>query len=222
MPTRRAKAEESFNQHENRTDAMNVVNSLNDGLSILSDLLFTRVHADVELVIGVDSMLLPVAALQSEARARKEIEIYLIAESVAEARTNHYVSTDDDWYLHWLGQLRIGTQMDNPEVINRLADYGSKPPDDRRISFCGMLERTFREAAHAPLIIYRLLPLAIWIATAMAFGDHPRAALARRQQMNLLSAIGDCRQCHGSLLENGEKCAECGNPLWKFEWLTAE
>ena len=38
----------------------------------------------------------------------------------------------------------------------------------------------------------------------------------------LLSIIRDCAECHGSVLENGEQCRNCGNPLWKYDWLTAE
>ena len=57
---------------------------------------------------------------------------------------------------------------------------------------------------------------------AIAFGDHVTAQDARRQQKLLLSSIGDCNECHGRLMENGEKCVQCGNPFWKYAWLTAD
>ena len=59
------------------------------------------------------------------------------------------------------------------------------------------------------------------IATALAFGDHARARDARKRQTADLPAIRYCSQCRGDVLENGEQCRGCGNPLWKFEWLTA-
>jgi len=54
----------------------------------------------------------------------------------------------------------------------------------------------------------------------LAFGDCPRAIEVRQHQATYLPAIHDCHQCHGKLLENGETCPECGNPLWLFEWLS--
>jgi hypothetical protein len=47
------------------------------------------------------------------------------------------------------------------------------------------------------------------------------AQAARERQKQMLSVITDCNRCRGRLLENGEKCANCGNPLWTYKWLTA-
>ena len=40
-------------------------------------------------------------------------------------------------------------------------------------------------------------------------------------ELSHLPVIGDCRACRGKVLDNGEQCSVCGNPLWKPEWLMA-
>jgi rRNA maturation endonuclease Nob1 len=45
---------------------------------------------------------------------------------------------------------------------------------------------------------------------------------ARKKQIDLLPHISDCHACRGNPLENGERCQQCGNPMWKFDWLVAE
>jgi hypothetical protein len=84
------------------------------------------------------------------------------------------------------------------------------------------LERTLREAARAPLIIYRLLPWAIRIVTATAFSDHETASEARHQQRTLLPNIAGCGVCRGEILPIGEKCEQCDNPFWNYRWLTSD
>ncbi len=219
---RRSEAAELFNQHETWGDGAGVANSLADGLTILRDAFFSRVQVDVEAVYGQDSMLTPLEPAKVEAKAKTEIEIYLIAESAAIARQHEYVKADSDWYVEWLSKLRLGDGYNASGVAQRLAFYLSKSPDDRRRSFSSMLERTVPEARRAPLIMYRLLPLAVSIMTSVAFGDHLRAEQARKRQVTWLPHIADCAQCHGRLLDNSEKCPQCGNPFWKFDWLTAE
>src|SRR5262245_51509167 len=105
---RRAEAAAVFDAHENRSDGQKIVAGMDDGFSVLRDLFFTRIHADVEKAFGMDSMLAPVSQLKSEAKTKTEIEIYLAVEAAAEARAARYVSTDDDWCLEWLGRLRMG------------------------------------------------------------------------------------------------------------------
>ena len=63
------------------------------------------------------------------------------------------------------------------------------------------------------------MPLAVEIVTALAFGDSAQATEVRQHQVVILPAISDCEQCRSKLLENGEQCPECGNPLWLFDWL---
>ena len=81
--------------------------------------------------------------------------------------------------------------------------------------------RVLPESRHAPLVLFLLFPLAVQIVTASAFDDRGTASGQRRQQTAILPAITDCRQCRGQLLEFTEQCTACGNPLWKYDWLTA-
>ena len=110
---------------------------------------------------------------------------------------------------------------DRTTLEQRVANYVSRSSDQRRRTFISALERVFPEANHAPLVLYKLLPLAVAICTSVAFGDSATAQAARDEQKQLLPVISDCSRCRGRLLENGEKCAHCGNPLWTFAWLTA-
>ena len=65
------------------------------------------------------------------------------------------------------------------------------------------------------------MPLAVEIVTSLAFGDSPQATQLRARQAALLPVIVDCHHCRGKLLDNGEQCPECGNPLWQFDWLSS-
>jgi len=218
---RRSDAAAEFDRHEQRGDGERVVNLLADGLSMLRDILFIRIHGDVENLFGADSMLMPVSSLKSEANTKTEIEIYQIAESTADACVQHYAA-DDAWYMQWLGRLRLGEAVASPAVVQRLTSYRGKSPDDRRRVFSSHLQRVHPEAVRAPLVMFRLLPLAISIVTALAFGDHPRAEEIRKRQVAWLASIADCHACHGRLMDIGEECPQCGNPIWKYDWLTAD
>src|SRR5689334_22273079 len=99
--SRREQAAIGFNEHEHRDDGTRLANNLADGMNLLRDLFFTRVHSDVESAFGTDSMLAPISLAKSEANAKMEIDIFQVAESVDAALANHYVSTSDDWYAHW-------------------------------------------------------------------------------------------------------------------------
>ena len=88
------------------------------------------------------------------------------------------------------------------------------------MAFSNILAAALPEALRAPLILLKLMPLAVQVATAQAFGKSADATQWRREQSNILPAIADCHQCHGELLESGEQCETCGNPIWTFEWLT--
>jgi hypothetical protein len=219
---RRTDAAAEFERRRNREDGAFVVNSLADGLSTLRDGLFTRVHADVEKFIGRDSILSPAAADRSAANARTEIELYQIAESASSVDVEGYLPDDVAWYRQWLSRLRLGERCDLPVVASRLEHYLSKTADERRRAFSQLLERSLPEARHAPLVVYRLFPLAVAVATAVAFGDHSRADIARKRQVFILPGISDCPTCHGRVLANEEKCPQCGNPFWTYEWLTAD
>jgi hypothetical protein len=103
----------------------------------------------------------------------------------------------------------------------RIAYYVSKPATEQRLAFSNILSVAMPEATRAPLILLRLLPPAVQIATALAFGKSEDALVWRHEQVEIMPSIVDCHRCHGKLLENGEQCTMCGNPLWTFEWLTA-
>jgi hypothetical protein len=209
-----------FDRHEGRQDGRRVAGNLSSGLSQLRNTLYHRIHDDVEQVFGMDSMIMPISASKTEAAAKAEIEVYGLAIAIAEARARGYVR-DGQWFAEWLGRLRIGDQFSAPSVTKRLQQYLAQLPEDRRLAFSDVLARAIPEAGQAPLILYRLLPLSIAIATALAFDDRFRAAELRNEQIRLLPSIGDCHDCHGRPLESGEACSTCGNPLWKYQWLNA-
>lgn len=215
------KAAEELNQHENRKDGTHVAGCLSSGLAILRDLLHRRLYEDVERFVGKDSMLLPVSAMKAQRQLLDEIEGYQIAESVEAARKHRYVSQPDDWYLPWLARLRGGEKGRDARFAEQARTYLAPSADDRRLAFVRAIDRIFPESTRAPLIVFRLLPLAIHLATACAFNDRASTSDLRRQQVSLLPAIADCHECHGRLLECVEQCRTCGNPLWKYEWLTA-
>lgn len=218
---RPAEAAADFNRHENRDDGMQVAGSLAAGLIILRDSLYERVHHDVEIVVGKDSMLMPLSEKKAEQLAKLEIDLYQISVSAATAREFGYISTDDDWFLRWLTGLRLGEAQADAAPTERLARYWSATPAERRLAFTNVLTRALPESRRAPLVLFRLVPLSVGIVTALAFADHQNASEIRSRQVALLPAISDCGLCRGRLLENGEQCPQCGNPLWKYRWLTA-
>ena len=89
------------------------------------------------------------------------------------------------------------------------------------MAFSNILAAALPEASRAPMILLKLLPLAVQAATAQAFGKSADAMQWRHEQNGNPAGIADCHHCHGILLENGEQCEMCGNPLWTFEWLTS-
>jgi hypothetical protein len=218
---RHARAAEEFNRHEHRSDGAVVAGSLAAGLDLLRDSLYFRLHQDVEKMFGVDSMWLPASAVKTEIHTKTEIELYQIAESTAVVQECGYVQAARDWYLPWLTGLRLRDALAGDPHGKRLEDYLDKSPDDRRLAFTDVLDEVLPESQRAPLVLFRLVPWSIRIATSLAFGDHERAREARTTQVGLLPAIGYCHACRGEVLENGEQCRGCGNPMWKSDWLTA-
>ena len=197
---RRTEAIAEFEQHEHRGDGTQLVRSLSDGLSLLRDSFFDRVHRDVEKDFGTDSMILDATAIKNEANADSEIEIYLVVESAIDAMRNRSISSEDRWFCDWLGRLRLGESFAAAAVSQRIAYYLERSADDRRRAFSARLQRVFPESGHAPLIIYRLFPLAISITTAIAFGQLALAEETRKGQIAWLPGIAYCPDCHGRLL----------------------
>jgi hypothetical protein len=217
---RREQAAAEANSQLNRADGLRLVNSLTYGLTTLRNSLFTRVHEDVQKYVGRDSMVMPVSLLESEETTKVEIEIFQLAVSTIEFAERGY-GTDHSWYAMWLGALRLDDCQPGSASYERLSEYLKMSARDRRAAFMRVLEKTFPEAARSPLVLHRLFPPAAGIVTAQAFQDHDAALGHRKQQAVWLPSITDCHECRGRLLENGEQCAVCGNPLWKYEWLTA-
>jgi len=124
------------------------------------------------------------------------------------------------WFCQWLTRLFWGENPD-PGLLARLRAYDQLNDAERRRMFASHVEQALPEATSAPLVIYRLYPRAVRIATALAFGDRLRASDVRNEQIAYLPVIADCHECHGAPLENGEVCTQCGNPLWKLNWMNA-
>jgi hypothetical protein len=138
-----------------------------------------------------------------------------------EAKTSGYIRRRGKWFTQWLAKMTFGQGADDARVRQRLADYAAQSADQRRLAFSNVLVKAMPEAGRAPLVTFSLFPLAAAIATAIAFGDVRRATELRNSQAAMLPAISDCQQCHGRPLANGASCEVCGNPLWKYQWLTA-
>jgi hypothetical protein len=219
---RRAASIAKFDQVEQRNDGTTVVNSLADGLTCLRKLLFERVHDDVERQFGMDSMLMPVSEDRTKAKALLEIELYEIAISAIHVQNHGYVNESEPWFVDWLSAMRVGEKaVESSLVQQRLSDYMKLEKAERRLAFTDALVRAIREAGRAPLVLYRLFPLAIKVVTSVAFGDVIAATKERDRQIAFLPSIADCSACHGRPLDNGDICRTCGNPIWRFEWLTA-
>ena len=109
--------------------------------------------------------------------------------------------------------------MDDEQHRLQLVEYAGQSPDQRRLTLSNVLVTILPNARRAPLVLFRLFPMAVQIATVIAFGDNASAARMRANQRDCLPAIEDCGQCRGRVLDNGEQCAVCGNPLWTTKWL---
>ncbi|MEX2186654.1 MAG: hypothetical protein WD875_07670 [Pirellulales bacterium] len=219
--TRRAQAAAEIVDREKLKGGDRVTHSLSDGLTTLRNALYKRLHDDFELIVGTDSMIIvPASSRRTENLAKVEIEIYQIAVGTGHAVEFGYVS-DVDWCNDWLTYLRLGDGVSQEHARRRLGEYLEITPADRRLHFTNVLTRALREASQAPLVLFRLFPLSVRIATSIAFADHVTAADLRNQQLNILPAIADCHHCHGRLLDNEETCDFCGNPVWTHKWLTA-
>jgi hypothetical protein len=216
-----ALAAEEFNRQAGRSDGLLIATSLLAGLNVLRDAFYARVHDDVEKLVGMDSMLMPVSEEKTERLTKREIALYEIAESAACVRKLALAPAPNDWYLSWLTELWIGQLQKESRSMARLAGYVGKSSSDRRLWFADLVSRALPEATRAPLVLFRLMPLAVGVATALAFRETDKAAHLRERQAEELPAIADCSACHGLLLANGQQCRECGSPLWSFKWLTA-
>jgi hypothetical protein len=209
-----------FNRHERRQDGDRIVRGLTAGLDSLRDAFYLRIHRDVQQTVGHDSMLMPVSELKAEQQTEEEIEVYQAAEAAEAASRHGYVTGGgDEWFLLWLARLRLGERA--PEVEERLRDYYGRSSEQRALSLTNALAAVLPESMQAPLVLFRIAPLAVELAVALAFDDQATASVLRQEQRTLLPPIAYCQDCHGEVLALGEQCQVCGNPLWKHKWLTA-
>ena len=204
-------AQAELTRHHGGVNSSEIVESLWAGLTTLRKLFLARLHP------GFDSL---TEAKREFRHAAAEIEIYSLLVVVAEAEHSGYTKGDLTWFRDWLLRLSWGDEIDSA-TLEHFQSYEHHSDGERRRMFASSLEQALPEATAAPLIIYRLYPRAVRIATAVAFGDAPRAREVRSEQISYLPVIGDCHQCHGRPLENGEICPDCSNPLWKTAWLNA-
>jgi hypothetical protein len=223
LQDRREHAQAELALHIGEIKSPDMVGSLWNGLVTLQKLLLTRLHIDFAAEFGVDSSLAPATAgeaIREMRHAAEAIETYSLVLVIDEVARRGYAKANVNWFRDWLLQLRFGDEV-VPTLVERMRSYDKLSDGQRRRLFASSLEQALPEARQAPLIIYRLFPRAVRIATALAFGDALRAREIRKEQISYLPAIGDCHHCHGLPLENGETCVECGNPLWKIKWLNA-
>jgi len=221
LPDNAAKAAEEFNRQHNRTDGARVAACLIHGLGVLQESLYHRIYQDLQRAFARDSSLMPASEVKAQQSATEEIAAYQLAESAWAAVEFGCVGQPRDWFLRWLASLLWGPLGWEGKIVHRGRGYLPKTPDDRRLAFMGRLLQIVPVSRQAPLVLFRLLPLSIWIATACAFDDRATSLRLRHQQVSILPAIADCRHCHGQILKCHDPCPACGNPLWKHEWLSA-
>ena len=216
-----ASAAVEFNRRSGRDNGQIAAETLDRRLVLLQDLLYCRLHGDVQQTVGMDSMLMPVSELKTQLAAKTEIALYQIAESRAAAGELGLDTAPDDWFSRWLGRLLLGEAID-AGALARLSDYNSKASRERMLAFTDVLAHVLPESRKAPLVLFHLYPLSVWISTAIALDDRVRAAEWRKEQLVLQPALGDCSVCRGQLLATGKQCRQCGNPVWKYDWLIAD
>jgi len=218
---RRLRATEDLSTYLNRHDAAEVVEQLDTGLTLLRDLLFIRIHNDVEREFGMDSMLAPISEESTERRTKAEIETYQVVVAAAACVEYGYVEKDEDWVIDCFAHLRFGDKGNDPKLQKRIAYYRSKQKEQRPLMFMSVLENTLREVRRAPMVLFRLFPLSVRLTTALAFNDTQQAIELRKRQIDLLPAIKYCNECGGQPLEAGQHCRHCSNPVWEYKWLLA-
>jgi hypothetical protein len=165
---------------------------------------------------------LSLADLEKQAQlAEVEIEAYSCIVVGDEATAGGYVDGKDGWFLEWMFRLRLGEGY-RSFFEKRVDHYRSQTIEERRLKFVSVLQRAIPESARAPLVLFRLFPRSVRILTAVAFGDPLRAQELRNEQTKFLPDISYCHECHGRVLDNGDNCRCCGNPVWNFAFLLSD
>ncbi len=215
----RLEAADAFNALGRRSDGQRVAAALLDGFAVLGRLCFDRVRWDVDLNLGADSFY--IADRQAELAARREIVEFEVAETAACVRQQKYLATPGEWFIDWLARLCLTEYGHREESDRRLAEYARMDERNRQRHFVLALERRLPSARRSPLVLFRLFPLSVRIVAATAFADEAWARQLRDEQVTILPRIGQCADCHGTLLSQG-LCNQCGNPLWNYAWLTSD
>lgn len=213
-----AKAAAAFDQHERREDGTQIADRLTKSLTGLRESLLRRVLTADES-IPLDSMLLPVSKLKAQQHAAEEVEAFMIAESAAEVCDHQLCTKPEQWYADWLTAMRLDSWNPLGNVPERVAGYLKESADERRLQFSNLLVEAIPESRHAPLVLFRVFPMAVQIATALAFDKTKSAEKIRAEQIKVLPSIAFCQECHGALLKENQECSTCGNPLWNRQWL---
>ena len=103
-----SKAIGEFNRLAGRSDGQQVTASLEAGLAALRDLIYGRMHLDVERVVGADSMLIPLSEMTTERDTKTQIDVLQVAESAVAVAQFGYLGPDAEWYVDWLAKLQLG------------------------------------------------------------------------------------------------------------------
>ena len=137
-----------FNRRAGRDYGQNAAEILDRRLVLLQDLLYCRLHGNVQQTIGMDSMLMPVSELKTQLAAKTEMAVYQVAESRAAAGELGLDAAPDNWFSRWLGRLLLGEAID-ANALARLADYDSKAPRERLLAFTDVLTHVLPESPKA-------------------------------------------------------------------------
>lgn len=219
---RREQAQAEFQQRVGSAHSADLVRSLWAGLTTLRKLLLTRLHNDVEAYYGIDSILAPMTASETRremCHAADEIEIYSLTVVLAEAAHSGYAHDDADWFREWLLRLRWGDEM-NAMVAERMHLYDQYGDNDRRHMFASFVEQAYPRLRKRHWLFTGFILVQCVLPPPWPLATHCECEV-RGEQISFLPVIADCHDCHGLPLENGDICPNCGNPLWKINWLSA-
>ena len=210
---------EEFQRHENRTDGQQVVTSLDSGLLVLRDLLYGRLHYDVEQIVGMDSMLIPLSEAKAQRATKAQIEIYQVVESAWSVQERQYVSSND-WYVDWLTRFRLGEMAAKEKIQNEIAAYRGMKPDGRRLAFTDVLMRVLPESRKRRWSCSSWCP---WQSKSPR--RWPSETILRRRNCG----SSRDRSCPPSptapratapCWTTADFCDTCSNPMWTYKWLT--
>ena len=113
----------TFKKHTGRHDGLQVVASLRSGLGVLSNLLYLRLHQDVQKVLGIDSAFVPVSETRTHLHTQVEIGLYQVAESAATIRHLGYWSANDHGYVPGLAKLILAENPLSRPHRQRIKEY---------------------------------------------------------------------------------------------------